>query len=129
MINSVTAATGSGISVNSVGNGRTTVPVPPSSYIYSHFKHISGVPAPEGVRGVSVSKLKILDAMIERLSQMRENRATGVEVDVSEDGGKQLDAVIIELQKQLQSASVASATAPYAPNMQITTGSFFDIAS
>ncbi|GMO26471.1 MAG: hypothetical protein LBG79_01840 [Spirochaetaceae bacterium] len=50
-------------------NNRTTLPVPPASYIYAHFKHVSGTPAPEGVSGVAVAKLKLLDSIIERISQ------------------------------------------------------------
>jgi len=121
---------GAGFTLSYSGNGRTTVPVSPSNFIYSHFKHVSGVPAPEGVRGVAVNKIKILDTIIERLSKMRSQRNAGF------DGGgpdlkseKQIDLMIEQLQKQLNSAAAARAPLPYTPAAQIPAGSFFNVAA
>jgi hypothetical protein len=59
-----------GYAIRKHGGGRISVPVAPSQYIYSHFKHISGVPAPEGVGGVSINKLKVIDMLMEQLERL-----------------------------------------------------------
>ena len=125
MINALTASslTGTGYSINAGAGGRATVPVSQASYIYSHFKHVSGFPAPEGVQGVPVNKIKILDALIERLSQLKKNRPPEFEINGQSD--KQIDALINTLQKQLATASAA----PYARNAIIPAGSFVNVSA
>ncbi|MDR2510759.1 MAG: hypothetical protein LBC77_08970 [Spirochaetaceae bacterium] len=75
MIRPLTASSLSGIgfSFAAARGSRATVPVQAANYIYSHFRHVSGVPAPDGLRGFAVTRLKILDSMIERISQAERN--------------------------------------------------------
>ncbi|MDR2467614.1 MAG: hypothetical protein LBD22_01475 [Spirochaetaceae bacterium] len=127
MINPVTASLLSGAPyIFSAGDStRTTVPVRPANYIYAHFKHVSGIPAPDGVQGAAVTKLKILDTLIERLSQLRKNQAIAsqfTDSDVSSE--EQIDALIEELRKQMKTAQAASTVMPYAPSAAVPAGSF-----
>ena len=128
MIRPITASSLSAVGLSSArSGGRAQVPVQPSNYLYAHFKHVSGFPAPEGVAGVPVNKLKILDAIIERLSQVRKNVAAGPEQAGFKDE-KQLDALIMEYQKQLSNA-VSRVGAAYTASAQIPAGSFVNLAA
>jgi len=53
----------------SSGGGRESFAVAPSAVIYAQFKHISGVAAPDGQRGVSLARLQLLDLLIEKQSE------------------------------------------------------------
>jgi hypothetical protein len=89
-----------------------SVPVAPGNYIYSHFKHVSGVPAPEGSRGVSINRLKILDVLIEQLAQMKKQPEPPLDTGLS-DG--QIDALIDKYQGQIRQAQAAASVMPYKP--------------
>jgi hypothetical protein len=130
MIRPITASSFNavGLSMSARAGGRAQVPVQPSNYLYAHFKHVSGFPAPEGVAGVPVNKLKILDAIIERLSQVRKNAVSSPEQAGFKDE-KQLDALIMEYQKQLSTAISHAGAAAYTANAQIPAGSFVNIAA
>lgn len=57
--------------------GRMSVAVAPQSYIYSHFRHVSGVPAPDGQSGAPLTSLRMLDIMIEHhQSKLREGQGS-----------------------------------------------------
>jgi hypothetical protein len=87
-----------------------SVPVSPGNYIYSHFKHVSGVPAPDGSRGVSISKLKILDVLIEQLAQIKKQPNPAPDAGLS-DG--QIDALIDQYQTQIRQAQATAGAMPY----------------
>jgi hypothetical protein len=87
-----------------------SLPVSPGSYIYSHFKHVSGVPAPEGSRGVSISRLKILDVLIEQLAQMKKRPELALGANPSDE---RIDALIDQYQGQLRQAQAAANAMPY----------------
>ena len=53
------------------GASKLFVPVQKSALLYSHFDHISGVAAKNGQDGVSISKIQILNTLIERLSAIK----------------------------------------------------------
>jgi hypothetical protein len=91
-----------------------SLPVSPASYIYSHFRHVSGTPAPEGVQGVAITKLKIIDTLIEQLTRMKKRPETsfGPEGPVSEE---RIDALIEQLENQIRSTQATSAAIPYTP--------------
>jgi hypothetical protein len=90
-----------------------SLPVSPSAYIYSHFKHVSGVPAPEGVQGVNISRLKILDTLIEQLAKMKK-QPTPHFSESGEDAEKRINALIEQYQSQIRAMQAASAATPYA---------------
>jgi hypothetical protein len=87
-----------------------SVPVSPGSYIYSHFKHVSGVPAPEGSRGVSINRLKILDVLIEQLAQMKKRPEPALGANPSDE---RIDALIDQYQGQIRAAQAAASVMPY----------------
>jgi hypothetical protein len=91
-----------------------SLPVAPSAYIYSHFRHVSGVPAPDGVQGVTISKLKILDTLIEQLARMKKQPepSYGPAGPVSED---HINAMIELYEGQIRAAKAAEAAVPYSP--------------
>lgn len=93
---------------NSMPTSKIAIPVSPSSYIYSHFKHVSGVPATEGQQGVPITKLKILDALIDQLSQMKKTPQR----PVSED---RIDALLEQYKKEIAVAQAAHRALPYNP--------------
>ena len=87
--------------------GRMSLPVAPAMYIYSHFRHVSGTPAPEGTRGVAISKLKILDVLIEQLGRIKKQ---GNEAPLSAEAvsPERIDALIEQYEQQIRSAQAAS---------------------
>jgi len=111
-----------GYAISASMGGRMSIPVSPSQLIYSHFKHVSGTPAPEGTMGVNISKLKILDTLIEQLSRMK-NQHFGNPGIVDEHDENRIDALIEQYQKQIKATQAASIYTPAAP----ATGALFSI--
>ena len=100
-----------GYAISLTQSGRMSVPVSPSSYIYSHFKHVSGVPAEEGVRGVNINKLKIIDTLIEQLSRLKKQPES---LDGVVDDEKRMNALINQYQDQIRTLQGSNAGNPYA---------------
>jgi len=113
-----------GYAITASMSGRTSLPVSPGMVIYSHFKHVSGTPAPEGTKGVNISKLKILDTLIEQLSKMKSQPAPELS-NMSENDEKRINALIDQYQKQIKAAQAVSIYTPAAP----VTGALFNIAA
>jgi hypothetical protein len=105
-----------------------SLPVSPANYIYSHFRHISGTPAPEGVRGVSITRLKILDVLIEQLSQIKLQGETRIRPSGPMSDG-QIDALIEKYEGQIRQAQTASAAIPYKPAPAAPMGALFSFTS
>lgn len=103
-----------GYAINASQSGRMSLPVSSSSYIYSHFKHVSGVPAPEGVRGVNINKLKILDTLIEQLSRMKKEPYTALYGDEQTEEDR-INAMIERYQGQIRLVQATNAAFPYRP--------------
>jgi hypothetical protein len=100
-------------------DGKAFLPVAPSSAIYAHFKHISGVPAPEGVNGVNINKLKIIDTLIEQLARMKK------QPDPFVDGFGQNEE--LRINNLLRTIQTASAHNPFAQAGQLS-GALFNIS-
>lgn len=81
-------------------SGKLYVPVSKSALLYSHFDHVSGVAAKTGQNGVSISKIRILNSLIERLSAIKNEPNKSI-TDISDE---QADVLIENYQKQLQQA-------------------------
>lgn|SRR5574344_63167 len=81
-------------------SGKLYVPVSPAAVIYAQFDHISGIAAGHGENGVSVSKIQILNSLIEHLSAMKNMPKS----DVTGISDKQADVLIKNYQKQIQQA-------------------------
>ena len=114
-----------GFAITASKNGRMSLPVAPSNYIYSQFKHVSGFPAPEGTNGVAISKLKILDVMIEQLNQMKQRPELNTR-NLSDD---QIDALIHRYEGQIKAAQAANKVMPYAPAPSVETGMLFSLSA
>jgi hypothetical protein len=116
-----------GYAINASTSGKMSLPVAPSAYIYSHFRHVSGVPAPEGTRGVAISKLKILDVLIEQLARIKKKPDTALTADAPSD--EQIDALIEHYESQIRAAQAANAAMPYKPAPPAFTGAIFSLVA
>ncbi|WP_223292801.1 hypothetical protein [Breznakiella homolactica] len=117
-----------GYAISMAGRGRMSLPVAPSSYIYSHFKNISGTPAPEGVQGVTITKLKVLDVLIEQLQQIKKNPGMSLDsADTMTD--QQVDALIEQYENQIKQAQAANAVMPYNPRPSAPAGALFNLTA
>jgi hypothetical protein len=103
-----------------------SLPVSPANYIYSHFEHVSGVPAPDGVRGVAITKLKILDVLIEQLSKIKHQPAPELESAPSDD---RIDAMIEQYRSQLRQSQAVSAATPYKVQPAVASGLIVDLVA
>ena len=103
-------------------SGKTSLPVDPSAVIYSHFEHVSGIPAQNGLQGVSISKLNLLDVLIGRL-----NQAPVPSKPVNPFEG--IDSLIENYRNLLQQANKARAAMPYAPSPDVNPGALFTLIS
>ena len=113
-----------GYAMTAARNGRMSLPVSPGLVIYSHFKHVSGTPAPEGTSGVNISKLKLLDTLIEQLSRMKKRPDVDLGA-LDESDEKRINILIEQFQKQIKAAQSAPIYAPAAP----VTGALFNITA
>ena len=113
-----------GYAISVSNEGRMSLPVAPGLVIYSHFKHISGTPAPEGTQGVNISKLRILDTMIEQLSKMK-NQPVADFGNFEGSDEERINVLIEQYQKQMKAAQSVNFYTPAAP----ATGVLFNIAA
>jgi hypothetical protein len=111
-----------GYAITASQGGKASLPVAPSAYIYSQFKHVSGTPAPEGVRGVNISKLKIIDTLIDQLTKMKKQPESLTNLS-GNDEEKRINALI----NQLRTTQTANANNPYAPAASYV-GTIFSIS-
>ena len=93
---------------SSGASGKLFVPVQPSAVIYAQFNHISGIAAGKGQSGVSISKIQILNSLIENLSRIKgAQNSPKKSVEISPE---QADVLIQKYQKQIaQSVQAAEA--------------------
>jgi len=113
-----------GYAMTATQNGRMSLPVSPNLVIYSHFKHVSGTPAPEGTNGVNISKLKILNTLIDQLEKMKSQRSADLGI-INEQDENRINALIDQYQQQIKATQSAGIYSPAAP----ITGALFNIAA
>jgi hypothetical protein len=102
-----------------------SLPVAPALYIYSQFRHVSGVPAPEGTQGVTINKLKILDVLIEQLGKIKKQ---GMARSGTENiSNERIDALIEQYEQQIRSTRAASQAVSFSPMPQ--TGAIFNLVA
>lgn len=110
---------------SSGASGKLYVPVNPSAVIYAQFNHISGVAAHEGQHGVSVSKIQILNTLIDNLSRIK---AEPVDQRTTKMTNEEADALIESYQQQIEQTIQAAKTAPYLlAGARPDTGALFSI--
>ncbi len=85
-------------------SGRVTMPVRSSQYLYARFKNVAGVPAPGG-GGFSISRLRSIDVLIDRLKQVKQNP------EMKDD--RSVDAMIDQLSSKLHMEAVKADRSPY----------------
>lgn len=86
--------------VSSSNAGKLYVPVNKSSLLYSHFEHVSGVAARANQNGVSISKLRILNSLIDKVSAINNEKSTPIKnID-----SNQAEKMIAQYQRQMASA-------------------------
>lgn len=86
------------------------VPVSQGSLLYSHFDHVQGFAARKGQNGISISKIRILNTLIDHLSSIKSgNTKTNLE-SVSPE---KIDALIKNYQNEISRTVKAAETTPY----------------
>ena len=114
-------------SVSSSNAGKLYVPVNASNLIYSNFNHVSGYKAKHGENGVSISKIQILNTLIDHLSSIKGGSQKPV---VKETTPEQLDSMIKSYQSQIQQAVKQAEITPYAiAGARPEVGSLFTISA
>jgi len=109
-------------------NGRKmSIPVDPASLMYSHFAHVSGVAAPQGTQGVSITKLNLLDVLIGQLNQVR-NGGTPLTTGGETPAGD-IDALIENYRNQIRQLQAASAVMPYIASPSAQIGAVFSLVT
>ncbi len=95
--------------VASSGQGKLYVPVSQQNVIYAHFDHVTGVAAKPNQQGVSISKIQILNSLLNQLISMKNQPKVNVSPENMDDS--QLDALIQSTQTKIQTqVQVAQAT-------------------
>jgi hypothetical protein len=107
------------------GGGKLFVPVNPSMVIYSQFDHVAGVAARQGQNGVSVSKIKILNTLIEQLVSMRNNRS--IKEAPAPESDEDIDALIKNYQSEIQALTKQPQGNPY--SLSPESGMLFSISA
>ena len=98
-------------SVSSSGSGgKLFVPMQPAMAMRAQFNHVSGVPS-QTAQGVSVSKVKILDTLIDQLITLK-NRPEEVREQQSLDAGN-IDTLIAQYQDKLSLALSQAKNNPF----------------
>ncbi|MCM1320825.1 MAG: hypothetical protein NC041_01450 [Bacteroides sp.] len=87
------------------------VPVRPDQVIYSQFEHVSGVVSGSGQSGVPVSKIKILNTLIDQLVKYK-NDASASEMPM-ELSDAQIDALIKDYQGKISAAIQTAKANPF----------------
>ena len=104
--------------------GKMSLPVDPVSLIYSHFEHVSGIAAPKGTQGVSITKLNLLDVLIGQLNQVNKGSTFASGPGLPDTG---IDALIERYANQIKQAKAASAAMPYIPSPSAQSGALFSL--
>ncbi len=120
---------GSAQSLSFSSGGKLYVPVSPSMVGYAQFEHVRGIPSSNPNGGVNISKIKILNTLIDRLVDMKQKPT--LEKPESEMSDAQVDALIKDYQKQIQNTINIAQANPYALSGAPAggAGSLFSIAA
>lgn len=116
--------------INSIGS-KVQVPVNPQYVVYSQLEHISGIAAEQNQRGVNLSKLQILNILIDQLSTVKsQNKAYAPNEQLESKDEARIDSLIQNYQNQLQTALKLAETNPFMPGAAaIQPGAIFSISA
>lgn len=114
------------ITIPSIGfamaqNGKMSLPVDSTSLLYSHFENVSGIPAPKGTQGVTISKMNLLDVLIGRLNQVKKGGVT------FQPASGNIDTLIENYMNKIRQAKAASTAMPYIPSPNTQPGAVFSL--
>ena len=96
--------------------------------VYSQLEHVSGVAAEKNQEGVNISKVQILNTLIDHLTTVRnhKDRPNPVTAEMLENPS-QIDKMIQDYQSQIHSAIKMSEINPFTPNPALLqTGAIFN---
>ncbi len=106
-------------------SGKLYVPVNPAAVIYAQFDHISGVAAQGKQTGVSISKIQILNTLIDHLAKIKITPQPDTNSSITPEYA---DALIKNYQAQIQTAVQLAKSEPYAlAGIQPQAGALFSI--
>lgn len=111
-------------------NGKLHVPVSPSLVGYTQFEHVQGVAAEPGAGGVNISKIKILNTLIDRLIDLKQQPIISKDAEMLSD--TQVDALIEDYQSKIKNVVNIAKSNPYAlggASVASQPGSLFSIAA
>ncbi len=129
MVNSISLNAYSYGGILSGSSGKLYVPVNPASVIYSQFDHISGVASSIPEHGVSVSKIQILNSLLNQLISMR-NQPKAEFSDNSNLSDDQMESLIQNYQSQIQNEIEKSHLTGYGlAGVQPQTGQLLDLTA
>lgn len=113
------------------GSGKIYVPVKPMSVVYAQFDHVSGFAAKNGQSGVSVSRARILNSLIDQLITMKAQPSSNAQLGGRERmSDEQIDAMISQYQSQIQNIVETAKQTPYAlAGMMPDVGAGFSISA
>jgi hypothetical protein len=80
------------------GNGRLIYPVKPNQAIYARFKHVTGLPSSSDEAGLSLSKLRSIDNLIDRLIHLKKTAG-------SSEQREAIDRIIRNLEMRASSST------------------------
>ena len=111
-----------------IGTGKLYVTVKPNQVLYSQFEHVSGVASASSSSGVSVSKIQILNSLIERLTKVKNDP---VQPELPGDlSDEQVDAMIKDYQSQITTAVQTAKANPFAlTGLSAPTGQLFNMVA
>lgn len=95
--------------VFSTSSGSLFVPVKPSAVIYSQLDYVHGTAAKSGQNGVPLSKVRILNSLINQLVSMKQKASIDSKAELEGLSEEQKDALIKEYQQQIKTAVSNSA--------------------
>lgn len=88
-----------------VSGHRMSVPVRPSQTVFAQYRHVSGTAAGSGQNTVPISKVHLLNSLIDNLRQVKNNSAyQPVSLEPSRE---QADAMIRQYSRELHKALTA----------------------
>jgi len=127
MVGGVSSITIPTLSYTIAQQGKMALPVDPSALIYSNFEHVSGILAPEGTQGVSISKLNLLDVLIGMVNRINKTPASHTPANINPTKG--VDSIIENLGEQIRQAKASSKIIPYHPSPNAENGMLFSLSS
>ena len=104
---------------------KMSLPVNPASLVYSHFEHVSGIPASKGDEGISISKLNLLDVLINKVNEIKTtNYLPNTASAISENS---FEGIVENFNNQIRLAKDYSASLPYTEPQDIPQGVLFNM--